>query len=88
VEKFWSSYTCASAVTPSVAATLGHLGCLMVARVDGKSPAEYLTESERLAARSVGTQLLLDPPREIADVLTLVERERAKLLPNTSGEPR
>ena len=25
-----------------------HTGCLMLARVDGKSPAEYLTESERL----------------------------------------
>jgi hypothetical protein len=59
----------------------------MIARVDGKSPAEYLTESERPAARSIGTRLLLDPPREIADVLPLVERERAKLLPTSSGEP-
>ena len=31
-----------------------HTGCLMLARVDGKSPAEYLTESERLLARSLG----------------------------------
>jgi tRNA A-37 threonylcarbamoyl transferase component Bud32 len=87
VEKFWSSYARTSAVCPSVASTLGHLGCLMIARVDGKSPAEYLTESERPAARSIGTHLLLDPPREIADVLPLVERERAKLLPTSSGEP-
>ena len=41
---------------------VGHTGCLMVARVDGKSPAEYLTEPERLIARSLGTRLLLDPP--------------------------
>ena len=36
-------------------------GCLMVARVDGKSPAEYLTESERLVARSLGSRLLAEP---------------------------
>jgi 5-methylthioribose kinase len=37
---------------------LGHTGCLMLARVDGKSPAEYLTEAERGIARTVGEQLL------------------------------
>ena len=41
---------------------LGHVGCLMVARVDGKSPAEYLTNAERLQARALGTRLVLDPP--------------------------
>lgn len=41
---------------------LGQLGCLMVARVDGKSPAEYLTEPEREVARALGADLLLHPP--------------------------
>jgi tRNA A-37 threonylcarbamoyl transferase component Bud32 len=79
VESFWSSYARACALSPSVADTLGQLGCLMVARVDGKSPTEYLTESERRAARSIGSQLLLEPPDGIADALTLVERGRAKM---------
>lgn len=41
---------------------VGLTGCLMVARVDGKSPAEYLTGTERLVARTLGSRLLLDPP--------------------------
>jgi 5-methylthioribose kinase len=40
----------------------GHVGALMVARVDGKSPAEYLTGAERLLARALGTRFVLDPP--------------------------
>jgi 5-methylthioribose kinase len=40
----------------------GHVGALMLARVDGKSPAEYLTGPERLQARALGTRLVLDPP--------------------------
>ena len=41
---------------------LGLVGCLMLARVDGKSPAEYLTEPEREHARASGIALLTDPP--------------------------
>lgn len=43
----------------------GQIGCLMVARVDGKSPVEYLSEVGRLVARSAGTRLVLDPPDRI-----------------------
>ena len=52
---------------------LGHAGCLMVARVDGRAPAEYLTPSERLAARAAGTRLLLDPPATLAAAWTLLD---------------
>jgi 5-methylthioribose kinase len=41
---------------------LGLVGCLMLARVDGKSPAEYLTEPQRERARTAGIELLSDPP--------------------------
>jgi 5-methylthioribose kinase len=41
---------------------LGLVGCLMLARVDGKSPAEYLTGTERESARATGIGLLTDPP--------------------------
>jgi tRNA A-37 threonylcarbamoyl transferase component Bud32 len=35
-----------------------HIGCLLLARVDGKSPAEYLTVENRSAIRAEGTRLL------------------------------
>jgi 5-methylthioribose kinase len=47
---------------PDPPALAGHIGCLMLARVDGKSPAEYLTEPQRLIARVLGTRLVTDPP--------------------------
>ena len=47
---------------------LGLMGCLMLARVDGKSPAEYLTEPEREVARAYGIALLSDPPGSLRDL--------------------
>jgi 5-methylthioribose kinase len=47
---------------------LGLVGCLMLARVDGKSPAEYLTEPERDVARAHGIALLSDPPSSLRDL--------------------
>jgi thiamine kinase-like enzyme len=38
-----------------------HVGCLLLARVDGKSPAEYLTAEEQVAARRLGWALVADP---------------------------
>lgn len=46
----------------------GLVGCLMLARVDGKSPAEYLSETEREQARSHGIALLSDPPGSVRDL--------------------
>jgi tRNA A-37 threonylcarbamoyl transferase component Bud32 len=48
-------------------------GCLMLARVDGKSPAEYLTAPQQNAARELGRTLLLDPCGSIDELL---ERSR------------
>jgi hypothetical protein len=50
---------------------LGHVGCLMVARVDGKSPAEYLSLEEREAARAAGSRLLLEPPGSLDEALEI-----------------
>jgi len=44
---------------------LGLVGCLMLARVDGKSPAEYLTEPQRERARAAGIVLLTSPPSSL-----------------------
>lgn len=49
----------------------GHVGCLMVARVDGKSPVEYLGQAEREIARRIGSQFLLDPPASMEEALEL-----------------
>lgn len=45
-----------------------HIGCLLLARVDGKSPAEYLTESGRARTRDLAREVLLREPSGIADI--------------------
>ena len=42
-------------------------GCLLLARVDGKSPVEYLDEDGRDRARVLGHRLLTSPPATITD---------------------
>ncbi|MBM3796423.1 MAG: hypothetical protein FJW31_20715 [Acidobacteria bacterium] len=45
-----------------------HLGCLHLSRVDGKSPAEYLTEAERERVRGAAREMILRPPRGITEL--------------------
>lgn len=49
-------------------ATLAHLGALMLARVDGKSPAEYLDSGLQSRVRAVARDLILHPPATIKEV--------------------
>lgn len=44
-----------------------HVGALLAARVAGKSPANYLTASERETVMRIGRHLLTDPPDEPLD---------------------
>lgn len=44
-----------------------HVGALLAARVVGKSPANYLTASERDTVMRIGRRLLTDPPDEPLD---------------------
>jgi 5-methylthioribose kinase len=56
-------------------ATLSHLGCLLLARVDGKSPAEYITDPAlRERVRQFACQLILAPPDHVADVFEHARR--------------
>ncbi|MBL8292784.1 MAG: phosphotransferase [Bryobacterales bacterium] len=48
--------------------TIRHLGCLHLARIDGKSPAEYLTEPERVSIREYARDLILNPPATIRQI--------------------
>jgi aminoglycoside phosphotransferase (APT) family kinase protein len=53
------------------------LPALFLARVDGKSPVEYLTRaSEREAVRRCAAPLILGPPRRLMDVADAWERRR------------
>ncbi len=49
------------------AATARHLGALMLARIDGKSPVEYLREETvKQAVRGVARRILLERPPDLA----------------------
>ncbi len=50
-------------------ATCCHLGCLLLARVDGKSPAEYVqSEETKHKIRDYARRLIPNPPRAILEV--------------------
>jgi hypothetical protein len=38
-----------------------NVACLLLARVDGKSPADYLDEEEQVSVRELGRAMLSDP---------------------------
>jgi 5-methylthioribose kinase len=49
---------------------LAELGCLLLARIDGKSPLEYVDgDATRDTVRGLAARLLLDPPASLADLL-------------------
>jgi 5-methylthioribose kinase len=49
----------------------GHIGCLMLARVDGKSPAEYLSVDEGASARALALRLLTALPSDLQECWAL-----------------
>ena len=55
---------------PAAAHIGGLTGCLLLARVDGRSPAEYLTEPERVEVRRLGIGLAGDPPTDLSAMVT------------------
>jgi 5-methylthioribose kinase len=51
--------------------TILHLGCLHLARVDGKSPVEYLRPNEKPQVRRFARDLIQNPPRTVAEVFEM-----------------
>ena len=49
-------------------AALEHLPALLLSRVDGKSPAEYLDEPGRVHARKLAISLMTEPARSVHEV--------------------
>jgi aminoglycoside phosphotransferase (APT) family kinase protein len=50
--------------------TLWLLPCLLLARVDGKSPVEYLDDDNRARVRRVAPPLIEHPPDELAEIVS------------------
>jgi aminoglycoside phosphotransferase (APT) family kinase protein len=60
----------ASATAPPWRHVLGHVGALLLARVIGKSPVEYLGPSQKTQAVTLGQRLLTNPPDAVDEVWT------------------
>ncbi len=78
VLQFWRAY--AGSVTWEDAAALEARTCemipaLMLARVDGKSPVEYLTEASRAWIRRVAVPLITGPKTTLTDLIRLLRSE-------------
>ncbi|MDQ2901556.1 MAG: phosphotransferase [Acidobacteriota bacterium] len=72
--RFWESL--AAGLPPQTEwmerATIAHLGCLLLARVDGKSPAEYLeTDELKERVRRMARELILNPPGSVEEVFAI-----------------
>jgi aminoglycoside phosphotransferase (APT) family kinase protein len=62
---FVDSYLMAGGDAGSGEYVFGHVGCLLLARVDGKSPVEYLDNLQRDVVRAVGRGLIANPASDV-----------------------
>ncbi len=69
---FWAAYRDAGGRAESDAAVVAELGCILLARADGKSPLPGLDHDTRAAVRAAGRALLLDAHR--LDVPAAIDR--------------
>jgi 5-methylthioribose kinase len=53
--------------------SIAHTAACLLARVDGKSPVEYLTAPEREIVRSLAIEAIQSPPRTWPEMLRLLE---------------
>jgi len=68
----WLSHFPPDLQTEVEARTAALLPCLMLARVDGKSPVEYLSEQARDTVRRLAIPLIRQPETQVGAVLTAV----------------
>ena len=75
---FWSAYRAevrfedADALEARIAALLP---ALLLARIDGKSPVEYLDDGERDHVRRIAVPLVANPPARLADLIATLQSE-------------
>jgi 5-methylthioribose kinase len=58
-----------------------HTAACLLARVDGKSPVEYLDEAERALVRSLALEALAEPPGTWPGMLRLLDRHLGSTAP-------
>lgn len=68
----WLSHFPSNLQGEAEARTAALLPCLMLARVDGKSPVEYLTEPARETVRRLAIPLIRQPETQVGPVLAAV----------------
>ncbi len=73
VHAFWRAYrgSLRSSIKDLEAKVVMHIGALMLARVNGKSPVKYLNERGRATARSLGREILF---KRYSTVQTVINR--------------
>ena len=76
--EFWKTLLTGFVLEPRAAGdfermTVRHLGGLMLARIDGKSPVEYIQDEEtKEQVRRVAKRILLERPERLEEVATMV----------------
>jgi aminoglycoside phosphotransferase (APT) family kinase protein len=70
-ERFWRDYRVQEAgELCDEEGVVGELGCLLLARIDGKSPVEYIDDdTTRDAVRALAARLLTAPPETVPEAL-------------------
>jgi 5-methylthioribose kinase len=77
---FWRGYSVAVSFRPLAELErrgIAHGGACLLARVDGTSPVDYLTEPARMVVRRLGTRILLEQPAAWEEVLAMCDAELA-----------
>jgi 5-methylthioribose kinase len=79
-ERFWRDYRAEDTLRLcDEDAVVRELGCLLLARIDGKSPVEYVEdESTKEAVRGVGAELLTGPEGTVPQALAVVAAHRPR----------
>lgn len=72
-QQYWQAYTRAGGIADETRSVRHTLACLL-ARVDGRSPLEYLTVEQRTRQRAAALGLMARPPRTVADMIELYTR--------------
>ena len=73
VSSFWEGYNSENPHVSVERDTVKQLGCLMLARIDGKSPAEYIVKPDtKDTVRSIARSILLDDLSTLKGVTELV----------------
>jgi 5-methylthioribose kinase len=81
-ERFWRAYRAEDALgLCDEDAVVRELGCLLLARIDGKSPVEYVEDdATKDAVRALGAELLTGPKRTVPEALAVVAAHRPRVV--------